>query len=104
MSSNGTRRLYVGNIPYTMDEDRLVQAFNEYGFKVARPQIVMDRETGRSKGFGFVEVGSEEVAEQACRTMDGARVDGRCIRVAPANERPPRDGFSSVTPERRMRR
>ena len=84
-------RLYVGNLSYDTDADRLVAMFAEFSILATRPHIVMDREAGRSKGFGFVEVGSEEEADNAIAQMNGARVDGRSIRVDRAQEKPRND-------------
>lgn len=79
-------RLYVGNIPYTMTEERLIQIFSEFGFAVSNPHIVIDRETGRSKGFAFVEAG--EHAQAAITAMDGSNIDGRNFRVSHAISKP----------------
>jgi RNA recognition motif-containing protein len=86
------RRLYVGNIPYTMDAQRLVEVFAHYGFVADRPQVILDKETQQPKGFGFVELATPQLAEQAVALIDGQMVDGRVMRVAPANERPARGG------------
>jgi RNA recognition motif-containing protein len=81
-------RLYVGNLPYGLtDSDELVQFFGEYGIVASRPLIVLDKETGQSKGFGFVEVGSEEDAERAMSSMNGASLDGRAVKIDRARER-----------------
>jgi cold-inducible RNA-binding protein len=96
MTSNGSngkgRRLYVGNIPYTMDEARLAQVFTDFGFPVSNARVVLDRETGRSKGFGFVDADAPEKVGEMIQQIDGARIDGRILRVAEANERPPKSG------------
>jgi RNA recognition motif-containing protein len=86
------RRLYVGNIPYSMDAQRLVEVFAHYGFVAERPQVILDKETQQPKGFGFVELATPQLAEQAVALIDGQMVDGRAMRVAPANERPARTG------------
>jgi nucleolin len=101
-NGNGTtgQKLYVGNIPYTMDDARLGEIFAEFGIKVSNARVIMERETGRSKGFGFVEAGSPEAVAQAIQQMDGARVDGRILRVAVANERTPAPKGSGF-PQRR---
>lgn len=83
MVKNG--RLYVGNLPYDMDVQGLVDAFANFGFRVSRPHVVLDRETGRSKGFGFVEVA--ERADEAVAMLNGATVGGRRIKVDHAVER-----------------
>jgi RNA recognition motif-containing protein len=86
--SAGGKRLYIGNLPYGMDEPGLVEAFGSFGFAVSRPHIVMDRESGRSKGFGFVEVASDKEAEQIVASLDGTIIGGRTVRVDHAVDRP----------------
>lgn len=85
-------RLYVGNLSYDTDADRLISMFADYGIVASRPHIVMDRESNRSKGFGFVEVGSDSDADLAISQMNGARIDGRSIRVDRALEKPRNEG------------
>ena len=80
-------RLYVGNLPYTMTTDRLVEIFQEFGFPVRRPHIVTDRESGQSKGFGFVDMDTPNSADDAINALNGARVDGRTLRVDKAHEK-----------------
>jgi RNA recognition motif-containing protein len=80
-------RLYVGNLAYSVDDQSLQQAFAEYG-QVASAKVMMDRDTGRSKGFGFVEMGSEAEAQAAIRSLNGQSLDGRAIVV---NEAKPRE-------------
>jgi cold-inducible RNA-binding protein len=93
--SNMTNRLYVGNLAFDTTEDALRNAFAEYG-EVVESKIVSDRESGRSRGFGFVEMATPEAAQQAISRMNGAQVDGRSLRVNEAEDRRPRsDGFSS---------
>jgi RNA recognition motif-containing protein len=70
----------------------LVAAFGQDGRKVASAQVVMDRDTGRSRGFAFVEMGSEADAQAAIKAMNGAQLDGRALRVNEAEERKPRGG------------
>ena len=85
-------KLYVGNIAYEVDTDALNQAFGQYG-TVTDCTIIMDRETGRSKGFGFVQMSSDSEAQAALDAMDGAVLEGRPIRVSearPREERGPR--------------
>lgn len=89
--ASGTR-LYVGNLPYSIDQTGLAAIFSEFGIVVSRPQIIMDRETGRPKGFGFVDVGSQVDADRALAEVNGYRVEGRPIRVSIANEKPSRGG------------
>jgi cold-inducible RNA-binding protein len=83
--------IYVGNLPYTITEEELRSAFERYG-NVSSAKIVIDRETGRSKGFGFVEMPDEEEAEAAVKAMDGAPLNGRPARVNPAKPRTPGGG------------
>lgn len=80
-------RLYVGNLPYDMTTDRLVSAFAEHGFSVSKPVIVTDKETGQSRGFGFVSLDGGLDAQVVVEAMDGAQVDGRTLRVDRAHER-----------------
>lgn len=75
-----TTQLYVGNVNYRMTEDGLKQMFSEFGV-VTSAKIVTDRETGRSKGFGFVEMADEDSAERAIRSLNDQELDGRRIKV-----------------------
>jgi RNA recognition motif-containing protein len=77
MSNN---KLYVGNLPYTIDDDSLRHNFSEYG-SVQSAKVMMDRDTGRSKGFGFVEMANEQEAEAAIAGLNGMSVGGRSIVV-----------------------
>ncbi len=83
------KRLYVGNLPYRMSEEELADVFAQAG-EVADVAIVIDRDTGRSKGFGFVEMAEDSGAQTALQDLNGAQVGGRTIKVAEANPRPPR--------------
>lgn len=80
-------KLYVGNISYQMDESGLEKEFANFG-TVKSVKIVTDRDSGRSKGFGFVEMETEEDAQKAIESLDGKEMDGRAIRVNVARERP----------------
>jgi RNA recognition motif-containing protein len=83
-------KLYVGNLSYTTSEDELRDAFAEYG-EVASAKIITDRDTGRSKGFGFVEFADDEAAKRAMGSMNGAQLGGRALTVneaRPQAERP----------------
>ncbi|GMN58577.1 hypothetical protein TIFTF001_027687 [Ficus carica] len=82
-------RIYVGNLPWDVDNVRLEQIFSEHG-KVGEARVVYDRETGRSRGFGFVTLSSESEMEEAIAALDGQSLDGRAIRVSVADERPRR--------------
>ncbi len=79
--------IYVGNLPFRMSDQDLSELFAEYG-EVVSARIIKDRETGRSKGFGFVEMEDDNTANEAISSLDGAAVQGRNIRV---NEARPRD-------------
>ncbi len=81
--------IYVGNLSYNLTEDELSQIFGEYG-EVVSVKIVMDRETGRAKGFGFVEMANEEEGEKAVEELDGAEVGGRDMKVNKARPKPER--------------
>lgn len=83
-------RLYVGNLPYSIDQTGLVAIFSNFGIAAMSPQIIMDRETGRPKGFGFVEVAGQKEADVAIAQVSGSSVENRVIRVSIANERPSR--------------
>jgi RNA recognition motif-containing protein len=87
-----SRRLYVGNLSYDTTEEALMQAFAEGGRQVASVRIMTDRETGRSRGFAFVEMASDSDAAAAIEAMNGAQLDGRTLRVNEAEERAPRRG------------
>ncbi|MBS0348669.1 MAG: RNA-binding protein [Proteobacteria bacterium] len=85
-------KLYVGNLAYTVDKSRLEEIFHEFG-TVASAQVIMDRETGRSKGFGFVEMGSDDEAQAAIAGANGKNYDGRNLTVNEARPQEPRSGF-----------
>lgn len=84
-------RLYVGNLPYTVTDDQLKEAFAPHG-EVTSASVVMDRATGRSRGFGFVEMSTAEQATKATEQMNGALFEGRPLTVNEARERAPRTG------------
>jgi cold-inducible RNA-binding protein len=84
-------RLYVGNLPYRMSEEELQEVFGQVG-TVANVAIIIDRETGRSRGFGFVEMEEDSAAAAAVQQLNGAQVGGRTLKVAEANPRPTRQG------------
>ena len=87
-----SKRLYVGNLSWNTAEDDLIKAFENDGRTVESARIMTDRDTGRSRGFAFVEMGSEEDARSAIEAMDGTELDGRALRVNEAQEREPRGG------------
>lgn len=70
----------MGNLSYAMSDDDLKQAFSEFG-EVISAKIIMDRDTGRSKGFGFVEMGNDEEGEKAIDALDGSLLKGRNLKV-----------------------
>jgi len=85
-------RLYVGNLSFDTTKDALREAFSAGGKEVVDVHVVMDRDSGRSRGFGFVTMGSPEQAREAIASMNGAMLDGRALRVNEAEERPQRGG------------
>jgi cold-inducible RNA-binding protein len=84
-------KLYVGNLAYSIRDEDLQQAFAQFG-TVSSAKVMMDRDTGRSKGFGFVEMGSVEAAQAAIRGMHGKTIDGRALVVNEARPREERPG------------
>jgi RNA recognition motif-containing protein len=84
-------RLYVGNLSFSTTAESLREAFSQFG-EVTDVHVIMDRETGRSRGFGFVTMDSSQVATNAMAQMNGAMLDGRALRVNEAEERQPRGG------------
>ena len=87
-----TQKLYVGNLTYAMRDDDLRNLFAEFG-DVMSAKVMMDRDTGRSKGFGFVEMGSAEAAQAAIRGLHDKSVDGRAMVVNEARPREERPAF-----------
>ena len=85
------KKLYVGNLSYNVSNSDLDQLFGEYG-TVQSAEVIMDRDTGRSKGFGFVEMGSDEEAQAAISGVNGQEHDGRTLTVNEARPREPRGG------------
>jgi len=85
-------RLYVGNLSWDTTEESLRLAFGQDGRTVKEVHIVSDRETGRPRGFAFVEMGSDSDAQGAISSLDGSVLDGRNIKVNEARERQPRGG------------
>ncbi|KAH6809069.1 glycine-rich RNA-binding protein 4 [Perilla frutescens var. frutescens] len=87
-------KLFVGGLAYGTDEQSLKEAFASFG-EVTEARIINDRDTGRSRGFGFVNFASDESASTALSAMDGQDLDGRNIRVSFAQERAPRSSFNN---------
>mmetsp|Transcript_4769 Transcript_4769/g.9707 ORF Transcript_4769/g.9707 Transcript_4769/m.9707 type:complete len:97 (+) Transcript_4769:2-292(+) len=87
-----TKKLFIGGIPWAFDSEDLKEAFSEFG-TVAEANIVYDRETGRSRGFGFVTFEEEDAAKKACDEMNEAEVGGRTVNVNFAKARPQRERF-----------
>ena len=83
------KKLYVGNLPYSVDQNQLQDAFAPFG-TVDSAVVFNDRDTGRSKGFGFVEMGSDAEAQAAIDGLNGTSLDGRNITVNEARPRAPR--------------
>lgn len=80
------KKLYVGNLPFTITEAELRELFEEHG-TIESVNVITDRETGRPRGFAFVELEDTGSAEKAMRALDGREVGGRTLRVNEANER-----------------
>ena len=84
-------KLYVGNLAYSIRDEDLQQSFSQFG-TVTSAKVMMDRDTGRSKGFGFVEMESPQAAQAAIRGMNGKNIDGRALVVNEARPREERPG------------
>ena len=81
------KKIYVGNMNYNTSEDTLRQLFAQYG-EVVSVNVITDRYTGRAKGFGFVEMASEDAARAAMTALNGRELDGRQLKVNEANDKP----------------
>jgi RNA recognition motif-containing protein len=81
------KKLYVGNLPYSVGDSELQRLFEAHG-SVVSAQVIIDRDTGRSKGFGFVEMGNDSEAQAAIADMNGKEVDGRSLTVNEARPKP----------------
>src|SRR5882757_9516609 len=86
-----SRKLFVGNLPYSVTSERLSEAFSQFG-TVTSSKVIVDRETGRSRGFAFLEMETDEQGAAAMQAMNGALLDGRSIAVREAVERQPGGG------------
>ncbi|MDR2808378.1 MAG: RNA-binding protein [Spirochaetaceae bacterium] len=84
------KKLYIGNLSYNTTEDGLRNLFGQFG-SVVSTKIIIDRETGNSKGFGFIEMGTDEEANAAITGTNGREFDGRQLRVNEAMDKPRRD-------------
>jgi len=87
------KNIYVGNLPWSATADDLLQVFQDHG-QVTRAQVITDRETGRSRGFGFVEMADDAEALKAIETLNGAPYEGRPLTVNEARPREDRGGGS----------
>ncbi|EPS64023.1 hypothetical protein M569_10758, partial [Genlisea aurea] len=87
--SDRSNKIYVGNLAWSVTDEKLEQVFSEHG-KVVSAQVVSDRETGRSRGFGFVAMETESERNEAIASLDGQNLDGRALRVNVAEDRPRR--------------
>ena len=85
------KNIYVGNMSYDTNQDKLRELFEAYG-EVVSANVITDRETGRPRGFAFVEMANEAEANAAIAALDGQNVDGRELRVNEARPRKPRTG------------
>ena len=80
-------RLYVGNLPFSADEDQIHRLFAQNDRTVSEVKLITDRDTGRPRGFGFVEMGSQQDAQSAIDELNGYSMDGRALTVNEARER-----------------
>lgn len=87
-------KLFVGNISWNTSENDLRDQFSSFG-PIEECRLITDRDTGRSRGFGFITFADEESANNAISQMDGSSVDGRPLKVSQAKERQPRNNFSN---------
>lgn len=96
------KKLFVGGLSWGTSDEGLRQAFERYG-SVDEAKVIMDRDTGRSRGFGFVTFMDDDDAEKAMQAMNGAQLDGRAIKVNEAQDRPQRTGGGGGGGDRRPR-
>lgn len=85
------KKIYVGNLAFSVTDDELQQAFASFG-NITSARVVMDKMSGRSKGFGFVEIEDDASADTAIQKMDGQTIGGRAVRVSEAKPQEPRTG------------
>jgi RNA recognition motif-containing protein len=88
--SDHLKKIYVGNLSFSNDDQDLAAIFSPHG-EVASAKVVLDRETGRSRGFGFVEMSDDNAAMQAIQAVNGQEIDGRTLTVNEARPREPRN-------------
>jgi cold-inducible RNA-binding protein len=96
-------KLYVGRLPYRTTDQELADLFGQYG-QVLSATVIIDRETGRSKGFGFVEMSNDQEAQTAMSQLNNSTLEGRTIIVNEAQAREPRNGGAGGGFQRRDRR
>lgn len=89
-----SKKLYVGNLPYSTNDQSLADAFSQCG-TVESAKVIMDRDSGRSKGFAFVEMSSSSEAAESISRLNGTQMDGRAINVSEAKPQAPRDNNRS---------
>jgi RNA recognition motif-containing protein len=94
------KKLYVGSLPYSLTEEELKEVFQPFGVVVSA-RIIIDKMTGKSKGFGFVEMESHDQAQQAIEGLHGAELNGRTLIVNIAHPEQKKTGFSSHSDRRR---
>lgn len=85
------KKLYVGNLPYSVSDENLAEVFGQFG-TVESARVVTDRDSGRSKGFGFVEMSSDDEATTAIEKLNGTEMSGRNMNVSEAKPMAPREG------------
>ena len=85
------KKLYVGNLPYEITEEEISEAFSQYGTATS-VKLITDRDTGRKKGFGFVEMESADEAQAVVAELNGKELFGRTLKIDIANDRPQRSG------------
>lgn len=90
------KKLYIGNIPFSMSEDQIKEIFAEFG-EIVEFTLISDRNTGRPKGFGFVEYADKEMAEAAIKAVDGKEFEGRKMFVKVARPKKPRNDRGSFS-------
>lgn len=88
------KKIYVGNLSYSLDDQSLSDVFAEFG-NVESARIIMDRESGRSKGFAFVEMSTDDEAATAIAKLNGYELNGRAMNVSEAKPMAPREGGGS---------